>query len=252
MTVERLQKVLAHRGVASRRACEELITAGRVRVNGRVVTELGVKVDPDADEIVVDGRETEKPERPVVIMLHKPKGYVSTTSDPHAERTVMQLVNFEGRRLYPVGRLDQDSRGLMLLTDDGELANRLLHPSHGAEKVYEVRAWGKMDQKSFELLAKGVELEDGKTAPARVEEVKLEGDRISFRIAIKEGKKRQIRRMVRALGGRVADLRRVEFAGLTLGTLPEGMWRELSKAEADGLRRRFGLKAGPHRKRAPK
>lgn len=252
MTTERLQKVLAHRGVASRRACEELITAGRVRVNGVVVSELGVKVDPETDEITVDGKETEKQGRPVVIMLHKPKGYVSTTSDPHAEKTVMQLVDFEGRRLYPVGRLDQDSRGLMLLTDDGELANRLLHPSHGAEKVYEVRAWGKMDQKSFEIMAKGVDLEDGKTAPARVEEVRLEGDHISFRIAIKEGKKRQIRRMVRALGGRVADLRRVEFAGLKLGVLPEGRWRELSRAEADGLRRRFGLVSGPRRKKVAK
>ena len=161
----------------------------------------------------------------------------------------MDLVQVEGRRLYPVGRLDKDSRGLMLMTDDGELANRLLHPSHGAEKIYEVRAYGNMDQKSFELMATGVELEDGKTSPARVEEVTIEGTQISFRVAIKEGKKRQIRRMVRALGGRVSDLRRVEFAGIKIGTLQEGHWRELSRAEADGLRRRFGLVPGPRRKK---
>ena len=249
MSSERLQKVLAHRGVASRRASEELILAGRVRVNGAVVTELGVKVDPALDVITVDGSETKEETRPVIVALNKPKGFVSTVSDPHAEKTVMMLVNMEGRRLYPVGRLDKDSRGLLLMTDDGELANRLLHPSHEAEKVYEVRARGDMGALQFEKLTTGVELEDGRTAPARVENVRVDGKLIAFRITIKEGKKRQVRRMVRALGAHVYDLRRVEFAGISLGILPEGHWRELSRAETDRLRRRFGLASDP---RGPK
>ena len=241
MSSERLQKILAHRGIASRRACEEIIAAGRVRVNGVVVTELGAKADPDRDAITVDGAKAEKQGKPIIVALNKPKGFISTVSDPHAEKTIMELVRIEGRRLYPVGRLDKESRGLILLTDDGELANRLLHPSFDAEKVYEVRARGSLDQKSFEKMGSGVLLAEGRTAPAKVEEVRIDGEKSAFRIVIKEGKKRQIRMMVRALGGRVYDLRRVEFAGIKLGTLQEGYWRELTRAEADGLRKRFGL-----------
>lgn len=252
MSSERLQKVLAHRGVASRRASEELITAGRVRVNGQVVSELGAKVDPETDVIEVDGHGVEEAQEPIVIMLHKPKGFDSTVSDPHAEKTVMDLVRIPGRRLYPVGRLDRESRGLILLTDDGELAQRLLHPQYGAEKIYEVRARGNLDQKSFEIMGKGVELAEGRTAPARVEEVRMEEGKIAFRIAIKEGKKRQIRMMVRALGGRVYDLRRVEFAGLKLATLQEGYWRQLTRAEVSDLRKKFGLRPPARKKKASK
>lgn len=247
-TSERLQKVLARRGIASRRASELLITEGRVKVNGEVVTELGFKVDPARDEIIVDGMETEEPGRPVIIALNKPKGYVSTVKDPHAEKTVMMLVDYEGRRLYPVGRLDRESRGLLLLTDDGELAQKLLHPSHEIEKIYEVKAMGEIGARGIEKLISGVELEDGRTAPARIEDVRIETNRSSFRIAIKEGKKRQVRRMVQAVGGRVYDLRRIEFGGVTLGMLPEGSWRELSRAEGDRLRARLGLKSSRPRK----
>lgn len=245
---ERLQKVLARRGIASRRASEELIASGRVKVNGITVTELGVKVDPSKDEITVDGMETEEPGRPVIIALNKPKGYVSTVKDPHAEKTVMMLVDYEGRRLYPVGRLDRESRGLLLLTDDGELAQKLLHPSHEIEKVYEVKAIGEIGVRDIEKLIGGVELDDGKTAPARIEDVRIEKNRVSMKIAIKEGKKRQIRRMIQSVGGRVYDLRRVEFGGITLGMLPEGSWRELSRAEGDRLRARLGLKSSRPRK----
>lgn len=238
MTLERLQKILAHRGVASRRAAEELILAGRVRVDGETVTELGAKFDADA-VIEVDGRRIDGAREPIVVLLNKPKGYTCTVSDPHAERTVMELVDEGGRRLYPVGRLDKDSRGLLLLTDDGDLAHRLLHPSVGVEKVYEVRARGTFTPQDFEKLAKGVALEDGITAPARVEEAQSGGNRVTFRIAIHEGRKRQIRLMVRALGGHVIDLKRIQFAGIELGALPEGSWRRLRPGEVGALRKRL-------------
>jgi 23S rRNA pseudouridine2605 synthase len=239
---ERLQKVLAHCGVASRRGAEEIIASGRVVVNGEVVTEQGVKVDLNVDEVRLDGKRVLMPKGPSrVLMLNKPKGYVSTVKDPHAEKTVMELIDSDDRRLYPVGRLDKDSRGLMLMTDDGELAHRLLHPSHEATKVYLVRARGDVDQKDIEKLATGIMLEDGKTAPASLQDVSIQKDMIRFRITIKEGKKRQIRLMVRAIGAHVFDLRRVEFAGLGLGDLPEGKWRELSAPEIAKLRKQFGL-----------
>jgi pseudouridine synthase len=238
MTTERLQKVMAHRGVASRRAAEEMIAQGRVRVDGQLITELGFKVDPDAVVIEVDGELVGEKQPPVVIMLNKPRGYVATVKDKHAEKTVMDLVNFGDRRLYPVGRLDMNSRGLLLLSDDGDLAHKLLHPSHLIEKIYEVRGRGDMTKKDMEKLSSGVDLEEGRTSPAQLEEVRMDKGRISFRIVLKEGKKRQIRRMVQALGGHVTDLRRTEFAGLTLGTLPEGHWRILSPGEVHALRKR--------------
>jgi 23S rRNA pseudouridine2605 synthase len=238
MAIDRLQKVLAHRGVASRRAAEEMIKVGRVRVDGMIVTELGVKVDPDVAIIEVDGELVGEKQPPVLIMLNKPRGYVATVKDKHAEKTIMELVKFEGRRLYPVGRLDRDSRGLLLMTDDGELSHKLLHPSHFIEKVYEVRGRGDLSKKDMEKLATGVDLEDGRTAPARLEEVKMDKGRLRFRIVLKEGKKRQIRRMVQALGGHVTDIRRTDFAGLTIGTLPEGHWRLLGPGEIHALRKR--------------
>jgi 23S rRNA pseudouridine2605 synthase len=152
----------------------------------------------------------------------------------------MELIESGDRRLYPVGRLDKDSRGLLLMTDDGDLAHQLLHPSFGAEKVYEVRVRGVFGQAEFEKLAKGVMLEDGMTLPARVEEAGSDGEKKSrFRIAIREGRKRQIRLMVRALGGHVSDLRRVAFAGLELGSLPEGSWRALRPGEIRALKGRL-------------
>ncbi len=241
MATDRLQKVLAHRGVASRRSCEELIKHGRVKVNGKAVTEMGVTVDPDIDDILVDGKPIAGAQKTVVVALNKPRGYVSTVSDPHAERTVMDIVKIEGHRLYPVGRLDKESRGLMLLTDDGDLANKLLHPSHRVEKIYEVTAKGGLDAKALERMAKGVMLEDGMTDPARLIEVRIDDDKTRFVIGLKQGRKRQVRRMVRAVGGHVTNLRRIEFAGLKLGDLPEGKWRELSRAEVTEIKKRISL-----------
>lgn len=239
---ERLQKVLAARGVASRRGAEQMIADGRVCVNGVAVTTQGVKVDPDEDLIEVDGKPIAEPKRPIVIALNKPAGFVSTVSDPHADKTVMDLVKVEGRRLYPVGRLDKDTRGLLLLTDDGELANRLLHPSYEVEKVYIVKAWGELDQKSIQQLASGVRLEEGMTAPARIEDVRIEGKDVRFRIIITEGRKRQVRRMVREVGGHVNSLRRIKFAGIELGEVEEGKWRQLTRAELKELRGRLRKK----------
>lgn len=238
MTLERLQKVLAHRGVASRRASEELISSGKVKVNGVVVTELGTKVDEENDRIEVEGTEIAAGgQEPIVIALNKPKGYVTTVSDPHAEHTVMELVEIPGRRVYPVGRLDKDTRGLLLFTDDGDLAHKLTHPSHGIEKTYRVNAWGEIGPEEMKQLASGVEIEEGKTAPAKIENVRIEGKKIRFTITIREGKKRQIRKMVIAVGGRVSELTRTFFAGIPLGDIPEGAWRILTRREVTVLKR---------------
>jgi 23S rRNA pseudouridine2605 synthase len=241
---ERLQKILAHRGVASRREAELWIRSGRIRVNGEVVTELGAKADPEVDRILVDGRPLPDASARTVVLLNKPMGYVSTVRDPHAERTVMDLLHGLDRRLYPVGRLDRDSRGVLLLTDDGELTQLLLHPSRSVEKVYEVTAAGELDERALEELAAGVELEDGRTAPARVWGAVRSPGRTQFRVALKEGRKRQVRRMVRAVGSRVVDLVRISFAGLDAQGVPEGSWRRLTTEEVAALRRGAAPKTG--------
>jgi 23S rRNA pseudouridine2605 synthase len=202
--------------------------------------------------VEVDGKTlAARPAEPVVILLHKPAGYDTTVRDPHAERTVMELVAEEDRRLYPVGRLDRETTGVLLLTDDGELAHRLTHPSRGVEKVYLVRARGELGPKELERLASGVDLDDGRTAPARIEDVRIDGDRVRFLLAIHEGRKRQVRRMVKAVGGRVTVLTRVSFAGIVLGNLPEGGYRVLKPHEVRALRRSVGL-APPVRRRGKK
>ncbi|MBI5445679.1 MAG: rRNA pseudouridine synthase, partial [Deltaproteobacteria bacterium] len=233
-----------------RRQAEEWIREGKVRVNGKVVTELGTKVDPETDRIAVSGKPIPPERSPVVVLLNKPAGYVTTVRDPHAERTVMDLLKGLDRRVYPVGRLDKDSRGVLLLTDDGELANRLLHPSGTIEKVYRVTATGPLTEESLARLAAGVELEDGLTAPARVWDAERTAGGLRFQIALSEGRKRQVRLMVRAVGGRVNDLLRVSFAGLTAGGLPEGGWRILGSKEVERLKR--ALKSGGRKAKAPR
>lgn len=244
---ERLQKLLSRRGLASRRQAEEWIRAGKVRVNGAVVTELGTKVDPETDRVVVAGKPLPAERTPVVVLLNKPAGYVTTVRDPHAERTVIDLLGGLDRRVYPVGRLDKDSRGVLLLTDDGDLANALLHPKSGIEKVYRVTASGRLPEEALARLASGVELEDGPTAPARVWGVEETAGGVRFQIALSEGRKRQVRLMVRAVGGRVHDLMRVSFAGIAAGGLPEGGWRLLSTREVERLKRL--ATAGPRKPR---
>ncbi len=232
---ERLQKVLARAGVASRRRAEELIRAGRVTVNGRVVTELGARVDPERDVVRVDGRPVRR-EPPTYILLHKPVGVVSTTRDPQGRRTVLDLLPDLGVRLYPVGRLDYDSSGLLLLTNDGELAHRLTHPRFGVEKVYRVRVQGHPSEDDLERLRRGVRLAEGPTAPARVRVLRRDADGTWLEVALREGRNRQVRRMLAALGYGVRALVRVREGPLALRGLQPGQWRHLSDQEVRRLK----------------
>jgi len=232
---ERLQKVLAHAGVASRRRAEEMIVEGRVQVNGEVVKQLGTKVNPHRDVIVVDGRPLGRPERPVYVLLNKPRGVLSAAHDVRGRKTVVDLVPARSR-LYPVGRLDLDSEGLMLLTNDGALALRLAHPRYEHEKEYRVLVAGVPDEAALARLRGGVGLEGGWTRPARVEVEKSNGD-TWLRMVLREGRKRQIRRMVEKVGYQVLRLIRVRMGPLRLGDLPPGAYRPLTREELAAIRR---------------
>lgn len=240
MATERLQKVLAAAGVASRRKSEEFITAGRVRVNGKVVTELGTKVDPNADRIEVDGKQIME-EDTVVLILNKPRGVVSTVSDPEGRETVADLVKHVKARLFPVGRLDYATSGVLLMTNDGELANALTHPRYGVEKTYLVKVHGSVGNGVLDLWRKGVKLDDGAvTRPAKEVFKVEEADGYTWiQITIKEGRNRQIRRMAEATGLLVSKLKRVAFAGLTIEGIPIGKFRELTSKEAYRLKRDY-------------
>jgi 23S rRNA pseudouridine2605 synthase len=224
----RLVKFLAHSGVASRRASEALIAAGRVTIGGEVVTDPARDVD-EASGVAVDGTDV-LPEARETWMVNKPLDVTSTASEPGRRRAVTDLVATE-RRLYPVGRLDADSTGLILLTNDGELANLLTHPRYGVPKTYRARLTGPIGEREIERLRSGVELDDGSTAPA---EVRARGDR-EIEITIREGRNRQVRRMLERVGNRVASLERVRFGSLTLGDLGMGQSRLLSRSELKRL-----------------
>jgi 23S rRNA pseudouridine2605 synthase len=227
----RLVKFLAHAGVASRRAAEGIIGEGRVTIDGEVVTDPARDVD-ESNRVEVDGRGVEA-EPHEVHALNKPAGVVSTARDTHGRPTVVQLVRSR-RRLYPVGRLDADTTGLILLTNDGELAERLTHPRYGVKKVYRARIQpARLSPRALEALRKGVELEDGKTAPAQVRQPAAG----VVELTIREGKKRQVRRMLEAVGHRVVELERVAFGPLGLRGLEPGKSRRLTKAELERLRR---------------
>lgn len=234
---QRLQKVLAHAGVASRRASEELIAAGRVTVNGRVVTELGTKVDPRHDSIMVDGHAIDKQqEQPVYIMLNKPRQVLSAASDDRGRRTVIDLVGLE-ERVYPVGRLDFNSEGLILLTNDGELTRQITHPGQHVEKEYHVLVRGKPSTDTLHRWRAGdFELEGEKPAPAKVDKLSDEGEDTWLRITLTEGRKRQIRASARLLGHPVRALNRVRIGQLKLGNLKSGRWRHLTQEEVQRLR----------------
>jgi 23S rRNA pseudouridine2605 synthase len=235
LSAERLQKVLASAGIASRRDCEEYIAAGRVMVNGKVVRIPGTRVDPEHDEILVDGRPIGKIHHRTYVMLHKPAGVVSTTDDPQGRPTVVDLVNLE-QRLFPVGRLDYDSEGLLLLTDDGELTQRLTHPSYQVEKEYRVLLNEAPSPAALRAWRTGVELDGVKTAPAWAELIERTPDGAWVRVILHEGRKRQIREVARVLGYEVRRLIRVREGPLTLGDLPSGTWRFLTDEEVDMLR----------------
>ncbi len=233
MGTARLAKHLAHAGVASRRAAEALIAEGRVTVDGETVTDPARGVS-GAEAITVDGRALEAMPERVVIAVHKPAGIVSTARDPQGRPTVVGLVPAGGARLYPVGRLDADSTGLILLTNDGALANELTHPRYEVPKVYRARlAGGPVGERALRALREGVDLEDGRTAPAEVRRLGAH----EIELTLREGRKRQVRRMCEAVGHRVLSLRRVAFGPLRLGDLPAGGHRRLSAAEVQRLRR---------------
>jgi 23S rRNA pseudouridine2605 synthase len=234
--LERLQKILSQAGISSRRAAEELITAGRVAVNGSVVTELGTKADPAQDRITLDGKPVKLEAARVYILLNKPVGYVTTMKDPQGRPVVTSLLKGVKERIYPVGRLDYNTEGLLLLTNDGELANRLAHPRHEVDKGYLVRVRGSVNQEQLRLLAAGVELEDGMTAPAVVNLVRESENNSWLSITIHEGRYRQVRRMCEAVGLAVVRLRRTRYGFLEAGELKPGEYRLLSTPEVDGLR----------------
>lgn len=231
---ERLQKLLSAAGVCSRRAAEAYLTAGRVTVNGEPAR-LGQRADPDRDEILVDGRPLAPRAKPVYILLNKPRGYVTTLSDEQGRKTVAELVADCGARVYPVGRLDLDSEGLLLLTNDGDWAQHLLHPSHEVEKTYHVSVFGPVAGAAARLAAM-TDLEGEPIRPARVEVLRQTARTAVLAVTIHEGKNRQIRRMCARCGLTVKRLRRVQEGPLKLGNLPSGKWRDLSENEVEALR----------------
>ncbi|MGB9724578.1 MAG: pseudouridine synthase [Chloroflexia bacterium] len=236
---ERLQKVLARAGLGSRRACEELIRQGRVTVDGRVA-HLGQSVDLRREEVRVDGRPLPLPEGLTYLLLHKPAGVLSTVRDPHGRPTVLDLVP-AATRLYPVGRLDLESEGLLLLTNDGELAYRLTHPRYEVEKEYRVLVEGRPSPEVLSRWRSGQVLLEEWPAPAQVEVLRTEGEATWLRVVLHEGRKRQIRLVAEALGHPVRRLVRVRLDGVRLGPLPPGAWRTLRSEEVARLRRAVGL-----------
>ncbi|MEO0801643.1 MAG: pseudouridine synthase [Cyanobacteria bacterium J06642_2] len=249
---QRVQKILARWGIASRRQCETLILAGRVGVNGKVVTELGTKADPDRDRIELDGKRlgqnaSDRPPELQYVLLNKPRGVLSTCSDPEGRRTVLDLLPEHWRsrtRLFPVGRLDADSTGAMLLTNDGELTHRLTHPRYHLSKTYRVRVEGQPEEAILERWRRGVELEDGITLPAEVtrqfsSRSTRKDTTTLLRIVLYEGRNRQIRRVAEILGYPVRSLHREAIGPLTLETLPRGKCRRLNLAEVRQLKMRL-------------
>jgi pseudouridine synthase len=247
--VERLQKILSQAGVASRRASEQLMLEGRVTVNGTTIRELGTKADPSRDDIRVDGSRLKFPDRHRYLLLNKPRGYVTTRSDPHRRPTVMDLLRGVREYVYPVGRLDFESEGLLLLTNDGDLAAQLTHPSHGVPRVYEVRVLGAPDARDVERLARGLIIEGRRTQPAEVELMPAarQQQQATLRITVREGRNRQVRKMFEAIGHPVDDLRRIAIGPLKDSRLKTGQWRELTGTEVAQLKRAASRTSEPTR-----
>ncbi len=250
----RLQKVIAAAGIASRRAAEQLIVDGRVTVNGRTVRELGTRAHPTRDDVRVDGRRIVRAERPRYLLIHKPAGYVTTRRDPQRRPTVLDLIPGVQEYVYPVGRLDYDSEGLLLLTNDGSLAAVLTHPRHGVPRVYEAVVRGVPASEQLRRLANGVMLDGQRTAPAEVRLVSRRGtdhNRAKYtrvRLTLREGRNRQVRRMFDVIGHPVSRLRRTRLGPLELHGLKPGDMRELTAAELKALRRAAREAAPPPRR----
>lgn len=235
--MERLQKVISQAGVASRREAENLIKEGRVVVNGKVVIELGTKVDINKDKVSVDGKLIGSQEN-IYIVMNKPKGVITSVKDDRGRKTVIDLLEGISQRVYPVGRLDYNTEGLVLLTNDGELTNSLIHPKYKVYKTYIAKVQGIPSEDKLDILRIGVKLEDGVTAPAKVNVLDIDSSHniTTFEITIHEGKNRQIRRMCDAIGYPVKNLKRIKFASLTLVGLRRGQYRLLSIDEVESLK----------------
>lgn len=240
---ERLQRVLAARGVGSRRRSEDLIRAGRVSVDGQTVTTMGTKVDPQTAQIRVDGKLV-RPQTLHYVILNKPRGYITTTSDERGRQTVMDLVSTR-ERLYPVGRLDRDTEGLLLLTNDGDVANRVMHPRYGMTKEYQVLTFARPDAAAFRQLSAGVMVDDKKVVPDEFRILRESREGLILKIVVHEGMNRIVRRMMETVGIPVERLRRVRVGPLTLAGLAVGSWRELTMGERATLFE--ALRLGPDR-----
>ncbi|MHB1421532.1 MAG: pseudouridine synthase [Bacillota bacterium] len=236
MSQERLQKMMAQAGVASRRTCEELIMHGLVKVNGEVVLALGTKVDPERDTIEVRGRLLHKTDELVYLMLNKPREYVTTLNDPQRRKKVTDLLQGVKLRVYPVGRLDYQTEGLLLLTNDGDLTLTLTHPRHHVDKTYQALVKGIIRPGAMKAMREGIELEDGKTLPAKVRLLWVRNTQSLLEIIIREGRKRQVRRMCAAAGYPVLELKRTAIAFLQLGDLQPGQYRHLTPDEIKRLK----------------
>jgi 23S rRNA pseudouridine2605 synthase len=235
MPQERLQKFLARAGVASRRVAEEMIRAGRVAVNGQAVTAMGVKIDPVRDVVRVDGRRIRAGAETRTVMLHKPYGYVCTTKDPQGRRVVTELLGEQSDRLYPVGRLDYDTTGLLLLTNDGELAYRLTHPSFMVPRTYRVTVAGELSKETRRRLSAGVEVE-GRAVYPEMDVLKREADKTVVEVTVHEGRYHLIKKLMAQVGHPVLKLKRVAFGPLRLEGLARGTWRDLTRRELAALK----------------
>ena len=234
----RLNRFLAKAGIDSRRGADLLIQAGRVEVNGKKVEELGFVVDENKDEVKVDNKKVEIGQELIYILLNKPKGYLCTVKDPFGRPTVLDLISLDKKRIFPVGRLDLNSQGVLLLTNDGDLAYALTHPKFQVEKVYQVEVQGTVKPEDLEKLEGGMILEEGVKVFAQAEIIKISDNITQLKVTLKEGKKREIKRIFESLGFRVADLVREKFDFLTLKGLEAGQWRHLDQKEVERLKKR--------------
>lgn len=234
MVWERLQKVLSKAGITSRRGAEKLILEGKVKVNKQIITKLGIKVNPELDEILVENKKINL-EKKIYLLLYKPKGYITTLSDKYQRPKVIDLIKDIKERVYPVGRLDFDTSGILLLTNDGEFSNKLTHPKFKVEKTYLVKFKGYISEKNIKKLSLGINLDDGPTLPIKVKVLQKNRDFTKLLMTLREGRNRQIKRIGENIGHKVLDLERVTFAGLNLGGLKVGEYRHLTPTEKDRL-----------------